>query len=319
MSTHRNERIPAVPSSVQEPLAGGPLDEAFAGPALARVLVDGEARLGLWRDGRLLDLGGHTSLDALLQLRRTEIRELLDAACDLPEIDGRGATWLAPCESQEVWAAGVTYLRSREARMEEAADGDFYARVYRAPRPELFFKAAAWRVVPHGGEIGYRSDSGWNVPEPELAVLTNRFGEIVAIACGNDVSSREIEGENPLYLPQAKTYDRSCALGPVAALVDDADAAARIEIAIERDGEVVYGASASTADMVRKPSDLVRILVSAYTLPVGGWLLTGTALVPPDGYTMDEGDVCKITVDRVGTLSNLVQRIDVPALAGLAL
>jgi 2-dehydro-3-deoxy-D-arabinonate dehydratase len=294
-----------------EPLAGSPVEEHFEGPALARVLVDGTPRLGLWRDGVLLDLSERTSLDALLQLRRTEMLALLDGATDLEPIDVAAATWLAPCERQEVWAAGVTYLRSREARMDEAEEKDFYARVYEAYRPELFYKADGWRVVPHGGEIGFRSDSEWNVPEPELAVLTNRFGEIVAVGCGNDVSSRHIEGENPLYLPQAKMYDRSCALGPVATLVADPDTAAAIAIEIERDGALVYEAAASTADMVRTPSQLARFLTSAYTLPVGGWLLTGTALVPPNSYTLQDGDVCRISVERAGTLVNVARTVEV--------
>jgi 2-dehydro-3-deoxy-D-arabinonate dehydratase len=291
--------------------AGAALDERFEGPALSRALVDGAPRLLLWRDGRPLDLGARITLDALLALRRDDILALLDDDDGLRPFDASEATWLAPCESQEVWAAGVTYLRSREARMEEAQAKDVYARVYEAERPELFFKAAGWRVVPHGGEVGYRSDSSWNVPEPELAVLANRFGEIVAVSCGNDVSSREIEGENPLYLPQAKVYDRSCSLGPVAAVVADPDAAAAIAIEIERDGEVVYRASASTADMVRTPSELVGALASAYTLPAGAWLLTGTALVPPDTYTLQAGDVCRISVERVGTLVNTVRKVNV--------
>jgi 2-dehydro-3-deoxy-D-arabinonate dehydratase len=292
-----------------EPQAGSSLDERFEGPALARVLVDGVPRLALWRAGRLLDLSGRTTLDQLLARRRSEIFELLEDADELPPIDGDVA-WLAPCESQEVWAAGVTYLRSREARMDEAEEKDFYARVYEADRPELFFKAAGWRVVPHGGEVGYRSDSSWNVPEPELAVLVNRFGEIVAVACGNDVSSRQIEGENPLYLPQAKTYDLSCSLGPVATLVADPDAPDSIEIEIERAGSVVYAATTSTEGLVRPPSQLVAVLTSAYSLPVGGWLMTGTALVPPNQYTMQPGDEIRITVGRVGTLVNRVRMVE---------
>jgi 2-dehydro-3-deoxy-D-arabinonate dehydratase len=292
-----------------KPQAGSSLEERFDGPALARVLVDGVPRLALWRGGRLLDLSGRTTLDALLQRRRSEIFELLEAAEGLAQIDVDVA-WLAPCESQEVWAAGVTYLRSREARMDEAEEKDFYARVYEADRPELFFKAAGWRVVAHGGEVGYRSDSSWNVPEPELAVLVNRFGEIVAVACGNDVSSRQIEGENPLYLPQAKTYDLSCSLGPVATLVADPDTPDSIEIEIERAGAVVYAASTSTAEMVRTPSELATVLTSAYSLPVGGWLMTGTALVPPNQYTMQPGDEIRITVGRVGTLVNRVRMVE---------
>src|SRR5207247_3756767 len=140
-----------------------------------------------------------------------------------PELDLAQVELVAPAESREVWAAGVTYLRSREARLEETSQKNIYEHVYESDRPELFFKSAGWRVVPHGGELGVRADSTWDVPEPELAVLSNSRAEVVAYACGNDMSSRSIEGENPLFLPQAKVYDRSCAIGPAAALARPGD------------------------------------------------------------------------------------------------
>jgi 2-dehydro-3-deoxy-D-arabinonate dehydratase len=214
---------------------------------------------------------------------------------------------LAPAESQEVWAAGVTYLRSRAARMEESSEADIYARVYEAERPEIFFKSAGWRVIGHGGTTGVRPDSAWNVPEPELAVLSNSRGEVVAYACGNDMSSRSIEGENPLYLPQAKVYDRSCSIGPAAVLAWETEpSAAQISMRIVRGDAVVFEGSASLAEMVREPAELSAVLHSAYPLPHGAWLLTGTSLVPPLPYTAEAGDVVTIAVDGIGTLTNTI-------------
>jgi len=217
---------------------------------------------------------------------------------------------LAPAENQEVWAAGVTYRRSREARIEEATARDVYAKVYRAERPELFFKSAGWRVVPHNGAVGIRSDSAWNVPEPELALLANRHAEVIAYGCANDMSSRSIEGENPLYLPQAKIYDRSCAIGPAAVLAKDVDVkACDIRLVIERDGTEIYAETASIRGLVRDPDALVRVLFSAYTLPVGAWLLTGTPIVPSSTYSAREGDVITVSIDSLGRLVNVVQGV----------
>src|SRR3989442_5068702 len=180
----------------------------------------------------------------------------MDETAECLEMDA--SELLAPAESQEVWAAGVTYSRSREARMEESASQDVYAKVYEAERPELFFKSAGWRVVGHRGEAGVRPDSTWSVPEPELAVLSNSRGEVVAYACGHDMSSRSIDGENPLYLPQAKVYDRSCSIGPAAVLAWAVDVSrARISMSIERKGRAVFAGTASVADMTRDPEKLV--------------------------------------------------------------
>ena len=283
-----------------------PLDLPTA--ALGRVRIDGATHLALWREGMLVDLHPLT-LDTLLKLPLPEIRTLLDA----PE--GRqlrlGEVELAaPAESQEVWAAGVTYLRSREARLEETAQKDIYEHVYESDRPELFFKAAGWRVVGHDEEIGTREDSTWSVPEPELAVLANSRAEVVAYACGNDMSSRSIEGQNPLFLPQAKIYDRSCAIGPAAVLVWEVDIShADVRMAIERDGRTVFEGAASVADMTREPADLVRVLASSYTLPVGAWLLTGTSIVPPESYTAEPGDLVRIAIDGLGELANRVSLV----------
>ncbi|TMB89091.1 MAG: hypothetical protein E6J18_08035 [Chloroflexi bacterium] len=272
-------------------------------PCLVGVEHDGRRGLVLWSGGRLAQLA--SGLDGLLRLTTADMRNALQSRAD--ELDPARCELLAPAESQEVWAAGVTYLRSRAARMEESSESDVYARVYEAERPELFFKAAGWRVVGHGGKVGVRGDSTWNVPEPELAVLTNSRGEVVAYACGNDMSSRSIEGENPLYLPQAKVYDRSCAIGPAAVLAWEVDTSgAAITMRITRGGAPVFDGAASLSDMVRDPAELSGVLHSAYPLPAGAWLLTGTSLVPPPPYTAEAGDVVNIEIEGVGRLVNTV-------------
>jgi len=283
-----------------------PLD--IATPALARVRGEGRNFLALWRDKRLWDLNPLT-LDALLALPLEGIRKGLGAIIG-PELDLAQVELAAPAESQEVWAAGVTYLRSREARVEETSQKTIYEHVYESDRPELFFKAAGWRVVPGGGEVGVREDSTWDVPEPELAVLTNAHAEVVAFACGNDMSSRSIEGENPLFLPQAKIYDRSCAIGPAAVLAWGVDVSrAKMRMTIERDGKSLFDGTATVADMTREPAKLAAVLHSSYSLPKGAWLLTGTSLVPPEPYTAKPGDVVRIAIDGLGELSNRVSLV----------
>jgi 2-dehydro-3-deoxy-D-arabinonate dehydratase len=275
-------------------------------PAVARVRrPDGAIRLALWRDGSLRELPRLT-LDSLLGRPLEDIHDLLEgAARSRRRLDPDSVELLPPVESQEVWAAGVTYLRSREARQEESASKDVYAQIYEAERPELFFKSAGWRVAGHEGELGIRSDSAWNVPEPELAVLTNFAGDVVAYAIGNDMTSRSIEGENPLYLSQAKIYDGSCGLGPVAVLAWHADvASATIRMTVERDDEEAFGAEAATSGLVRDPAAMARVLHSCYTLPAGAWLLTGTAIVPPHPYTARPGDVVRIEIEGMGVLEN---------------
>jgi 2-dehydro-3-deoxy-D-arabinonate dehydratase len=274
--------------------------------ALVRVQDGGGVRVAVWT-GKTLRVVP-ISLDELLTKPLAEIRDIVSNPG--AELDPVSCDLLAPVESQEVWAAGVTYERSREARMEESAEADIYAKVYEADRPELFFKAPGWRVVPPGSQVGVRPDSTWNVPEPELAILSNSRGEVVAYSIGNDMSSRSIEGENPLYLPQAKVYDRSCSLGPAAVLAWAIDpSAARIAMRIERGQEVVFDGTASVAQLVRDPAELVGVLHSAYQLPVGAWLLTGTSLVPPAPYTATQGDTITIAIDRLGSLVNDVVRV----------
>ena len=270
---------------------------------LVRVAYAGRDVVALWSAGRLNRV--EAGLDELLRLTTPEMRAAL--ATTAGALDLEACELLAPVDSQEVWACGVTYWRSRDARMEESSAQDVYAKVYEAERPELFFKSAGWRVVGHRGGAGVRPDSTWSVPEPELAVLSNSRGEVVAYACGNDMSSRSIEGENPLYLPQAKVYDRSCSIGPAAVLAWEVDPSeARITMRIGRDGSTVFDGAASLSDMVRDPADLTAVLHAAYPLPVGAWLLTGTSLVPPLPYTAQPGDIVSIEIEGVGRLVNQV-------------
>lgn len=234
-------------------------------------------------------------LPALLELSRPEMATLIESYCTTAPAEGE---LLAPIEPhQEVWASGVTYQRSREARRAESDMGDVYDRVYAAQRPELFFKANGWRVVGTHQPLRIRADSHWNVPEPELTLVINQYGEIIGYTAGNDMSSRSIEGENPLYLPQAKIYDASCALGPAIHLLDGENLhAVPIEISIKRAGKVVFQGSTSTANMNRKMDELVAYLFRELSFPQGAFLLTGTGLVPPDQFTLAHGDLVTIIV-----------------------
>ena len=217
---------------------------------------------------------------------------------------------LPPIGSQEVWAAGVTYYRSRNARMEEsksAGGGDFYDRVYHAERPELFFKSTGQRVVGPGARVAIRRDATWSVPEPELTLLISPGGKISGYTIGNDMSSRDIEGENPLYLPQAKVYDRSCALGPcILVSREPLPAATEIQIEIRRAGKVEFSAATSLKEMKRAPEELVNYLYHSSSFPQGCFLLTGTGIVPPDSFTLQPGDEIRITIPPIGALSNSV-------------
>jgi 2-dehydro-3-deoxy-D-arabinonate dehydratase len=220
-------------------------------------------------------------------------------------------TVLAPIVSQEVWASGVTYLRSKTARMEEAKDaggGDFYDRVYDAERPELFFKATAYRTVGPNENIRIRKDSHWNVPEPELTLFINSAGNLIGYTVGNDVSSRDIEGENPLYLPQAKSYDKSAALGPCIYFSDELiPLDTKINIQIIRNAAQVFAGETRLDQMKRKLPELVSYLTRECTFPNGVFLMTGTGIVPPDEFTMITGDRVEITIEHIGTLINTVE------------
>jgi 2-dehydro-3-deoxy-D-arabinonate dehydratase len=217
---------------------------------------------------------------------------------------------LAPTLHQEVWAAGVTYYRSRDARMEEskgAGGGDFYARVYEAARPELFYKSSPHRVSGPGAGVRIRKDSKWNVPEPELTLVINRHARIIGYTIGNDMSSRDIEGENPLYLPQAKSYDQAAGLGPCILLSDEMlPATTEIRIVISRGGKEMFNGATTLAQLKRKPTELVEFLTREMSFPDGGFLMTGTGIVPPNEFTLLSGDRIAITIAPIGTLENTV-------------
>lgn len=217
---------------------------------------------------------------------------------------------LAPIGSQEVWAAGVTYLRSRDARMEESkrsGGASFYDKVYEAERPELFFKSQPHRVAAHGEKVYIRRDSSWNVPEPELTLFVNARGQIQGYTIGNDMSSRSIEGENPLYLPQAKVYDRSAALGPGLYITPAPIAPATvIRMSIRRGVEVVYRGEVAISQIKRSLTELVSWLYRESDFPAGCFLMTGTCLVPGNDFTLREGDNVEISIDGIGTLANSV-------------
>ena len=245
-------------------------------------------------------------------LTQENLRGALDAL-----IVGRDSTagfheteLLAPIGRQEVWAAGVTYFRSRGARMEESRDaggGSFYDRVYSAQRPELFFKSTASRTVGTGGQVRIRGDAQWSVPEPELTLLVSPGGKITGYTVGNDMSSRDIEGENPLYLPQAKVYNGSCALGP-GILVSAEPLAPSTEIAIEilRQGKVEFAGRVALTELKRDPQTLLEYLFRDNTFPDGCFLMTGTGIVPPSSFTLQRGDLIRITIEPIGTLENEV-------------
>jgi 2-dehydro-3-deoxy-D-arabinonate dehydratase len=248
-----------------------------------------------------------------VELLRGTLDELLAAGSLDAEVDGpvpAGSVVLAPVAGQEVWAAGVTYAASRSARNDESKGAhDFYDLVYDAERPELFFKAAPGRVRGPGGLIGVREDSGWDVPEPELALVISAAGKIVGYTIGNDVSSRSIEGENPLYLPQAKVYRGSCALGPCLVGIDEAPPAEEMEImlTIARDGEYVFTGSTQVALLKRGLDELVSWLFRAQHFPVGAVLLTGTSVIPAIEFTLRAGDEVRIAITGLGELVNTVE------------
>ena len=257
---------------------------------------------------RLADLTacGIESLTALFDAADPArvVETLVPAA---PTVPLGQAVLLPPVEGQEVWAAGVTYLRSKTARMEESHfSATAYDRVYDADRPEIFFKSLAQKVVGSGDAVGIRADARWNVPEPELALVMNGHGRIVGCAVGNDMSSRDIEGENLLYLPQAKTYDRSCALGPWVALGADEAAIRRwtIAIEIERAGAVVFSGSTGIDQIKRRFDELAGWLWRSQRFPEGVVLLTGTGVVPDESFTLAPGDRISIRIDGVGSLVN---------------
>lgn len=246
--------------------------------------------------------------DHLFRLIKEEINMLAPVG-DLAWLQSRQI--LAPIGSQEVWAAGVTYLRSKTARMEESKESgaaSFYDKVYEAERPELFFKATPQRVVGTNDQVRIRKDSTWNVPEPELTLMISSSSSIIGYTVGNDMSSRSIEGENPLYLPQAKTYDRSAAIGPCILLTENPlSPATIISMRIERAGTMAFEGSIPIAQMKRSHTELVEFLFRECAFPHGCLLMTGTCVVPENNFTLNSKDVIIITIDQIGTLVNTVE------------
>jgi 2-dehydro-3-deoxy-D-arabinonate dehydratase len=286
--------------------------------ALWQVLADGERRLarGPAGAGPQELLAASLTIDGLLGGPPGALAAALrgPAAGLVPP----GARVVAPIGGQEVWAAGVTYTRSRDARVLESGTPDPYERVYRAERPELFLKATPGRARGPGEQVGIRGDSEWDVPEPELAVVADRSGHIAGYLNGNDMSSRSIEGENPLYLPQAKVYTGSCALGPCLAIPDEVPdpRSLLISLLVVRDGAEVVSDTVNVADLHRQPDDLLRWLFCALDFPVGVVLLTGTAIVPPPSFTLRAGDEVIIATTGLGELRNVVEVIGPPQPAG---
>ena len=273
------------------------------GDRRAAALVDGHVRL-LQLDGKV----GRRNLSDVLHADHPGImaRDLMDDVKLAPQ----DVDFLAPIDLQEVWAAGVTYKRSQEARERESVGAaQFYDLVYSAPRPELFFKAPAWRVSGPGEHVHIRKDSKWSVPEPELALVISPHLKLVGYTIGNDMSARDIEGENPLYLPQAKFYDHACALGPAITLAEDMPPPDKVAIRlhIERGGKTAFEGSTSVSAMKRGFDELIGWLGKETSFPHGAVLLTGTGVVPPDDFTLAPGDVVHIDITGIGRLTNRVE------------
>jgi len=245
--------------------------------------------------------------DDLISKLKSEVRA--STPLDNPAADEFKNQLLAPIGSQEVWAAGVTYLRSRDARMEESEVAkSAYDLVYEAERPEIFFKSMASRVAGPGQHVNIRKDSSWNVPEPELTAFINRRGKIIGYTIGNDMSSRSIEGENTLYLPQAKTYERSAALGPCLLIQEGPlDPAARIELKIYRESACVFHGQTLWSSMIRKLEELKGYLWRGLQFSQGCFLMTGTGIVPPSTFTLEEGDSIEISISGIGSIINPVR------------
>jgi 2-dehydro-3-deoxy-D-arabinonate dehydratase len=275
--------------------------------------ADGAVALGALRNERVVARlkPPFATLPELLRLPLNEFRTTVQRTIAISSPPEWDTTLLAPVDGlMEVWAAGVTYQRSEEARMEESGTPDVYSMVYRAERPEIFLKATPRRVVGPDGTVVVRADSTWDVPEPELAVVVNAHAEIVGYTIGDDVSSRSIEGENPLYLPQAKLYHGACAIGPGITpaweVPDPYDLA--IWMAVEREGEVIWEGETRTSGLKRRLEELVSYLFREDDFPDGVIISTGTALVPDSPFTLEDGDTVEIAIDRLGSFRNTVAR-----------
>ncbi len=246
------------------------------------------------------------SLSDLLSMSLEEAKSIIQAANH--EVSAHDSQLLAPVDSlQEIWACGVTYLRSKVGRMEESEIPDLYSRVYDADRPEIFYKCSGWRVIPNGGEVGIRRDSGWDVPEAEIVLVVNSKEEIFGYTIGNDMSSRSIEGENTLYLPQAKCYEKACSLGSYIVPAWEIDEAIfPISLKVERDNTVIFAAESASSQMKRSFPDLVSWLFRTLPMPHGVFLFTGTGIVPDSNFTLHEGDLVTISAGVLGDLQNPV-------------
>jgi len=263
-------------------------------------------------ENNLLYLSAETDWDIFINRNNlySELQKEIDSCVQVDSKWMQDAVIVAPIKSQEIWAAGVTYLRSMHARVEESKDsggGTFYDKVYDAERPEIFFKATAQRTVGHNGLVRIRKDSTWDVPEPELTLFITSAGNIVGYTIGNDMSSRSIEGENPLYLPQAKMYEGCAALGPCVYVPENPiSPETTIEITIERGTVVMYNDSITINQMKRQHTELVAFLYRECSFPFGCFLMTGTGIVPPNSFTLSSGDVVTITIENIGTLINTI-------------
>ena len=289
---------------------------------LAKVrLADGSIRLASVEEQhwRLLDLARSPGIRSLADILHSEdpaatAQRLIDETAD--SLPAGAVRFLAPIDTQEVWAAGVTYKRSQVARMEESESGaSHYDKVYTAPRPEIFFKGNARRVSGPGEPVRVRYDSNWSVPEPEFTLVISPKGKLVGYTIGNDMSARDIEGENPLYLPQAKVYNQCCGLGPCVLLADqplDRDAT-KIKLSIQRAGREMFRGETHVGMIVRGFEELIGWLTRENDIPDGAFLLTGTGVVPPDDFTLEEGDSVSIEITGIGTLTNPVVKSRVPA------
>ena len=277
-------------------------------------LVDGERRLGIivGDNVKLLDLSQSDQFHSLSHVLHSQdpvglAKYLVDQ--DLAPVPLDSVKLLAPVDQQEIWAAGVTYKRSQVARMEESESGaSHYDKVYAADRPELFFKSQPNRVSGPGDPVRVRFDSNWSVPEPEFTLVISPAGKIVGYTVGNDMSARDIEGENPLYLPQAKVYNQCCAIGPCILLADEPLdlPGTKITLRIDRNGEEVFRGDTDLGQFHRKFEDLVGWLFRDFDFPNGAMMLTGTGIVPPDDFTLQDGDTVHIEITGIGTLTNPV-------------
>jgi 2-dehydro-3-deoxy-D-arabinonate dehydratase len=278
---------------------------------LCRFLKENQPTVGIYLDDGIGDLSG-LGFKTLTEILEDTSRLKAINEANIPGTKHHAVRLLPPVEKQEVWAAGVTYLRSKKARMDESEfSATAYDRVYEAPRPEIFFKSLAEKVSPHGGPIGIRSDAKWNVPEPELALVINSRKELVGFTVGNDMSSRDIEGENLLYLPQAKVYQHSCALGPCIALGSSEEEARTWTIAIHifREEKDVFSGKTSVDQIKRRFSELIDYLCRSQQFPHGAVLLTGTGIVPADDFTLQAGDVVRINISGIGSIENTVVEV----------